>query len=235
MKILPLQENRSTLVEKVCLQLTQAIRHSRADSDELLPPERELAAQFGVSRPVIREAMKRLELQGLLEVKHGIGTRIVNRLHTPLNGSIQLLVNDAQTRLEQSLEVRAVLEPEVARLAAERASAADLKRLRTTHRKLDEARDLSAAIEADMAFHRELASMSGNDIFGLILNSMADLGRASRQATISYAGIEVACTHHARILEAVLKRDARGAEKAMREHILSAIQDLSGQQPRSRK
>lgn len=227
MLVSPLQEDRSTLVEKVCRQLTHAIRHEIKDHTTLLPPERELAAQFGVSRPVVREAMQRLELQGLLEVRHGIGTRIVNRLHAPLNGSITLLVDDAHARLDQSLEVRAALEPAVARLAAERATAAQRKHLRAVHRKLEDAKDLSQAIEADLDFHRTLAQISGNDIFGLVLNSMADLGRASRQATISFAGIEVARTHHGRILDAITRGDPKAAESAMRQHIQSAIADLS--------
>lgn len=234
MTISPLQEDRSTLVEKVCRQLTQAIRHEIPATDSLLPPERELATQFGVSRPVVREAMKRLELQGLLEVRHGIGTRIVNRLHAPLSGSITLLVDDAHARLNQSLEVRAALEPEVARLAAERATAAERKHLRAVHRKLEEATELPQAIEADMDFHRALAQISGNEIFGLVLNSMADLGRASRQATISFAGVEVARTHHSLIMDAVIRGDAKAAELAMRQHIQSAMADLSGGRTRKK-
>jgi GntR family transcriptional repressor for pyruvate dehydrogenase complex len=234
MTLSPLQEDRSTLVEKVCRQLTQVIRHEMNGEDSLLPPERELALQFGVSRPVVREAMKRLELQGLLEVRHGIGTRIVDRLHAPLSGSINLLVGDAHARLTQSLEVRAVLEPEVARLAAERATAAERKHLRSVHRKLEDAKELSQAIEADLDFHRALAQMSGNDIFGLVLSSMADMGRASRQATISIAGVEVARAHHARILDAIIRGDAKAAESAMRQHIQSAIADLSAGRTRKK-
>lgn len=234
MTLTPLQNDRSSLVEKVCRQLTLAIRQERKNDPELLPPERELAIQFGVSRPVVREAMKRLELQGLLEVRHGIGTRVVNRLHAPLNGSITLLIDDAHARLHQSLEVRAALEPEVARLAAERITPAARRQLRAAHRKLEEAQELPEAIEADMEFHRALAQVSGNEIFGLVLSSMADLGRASRQATISVAGVEVARTQHARILEAVIRGDAKAAEAAMRQHIQAALADLSGGRTRKK-
>jgi GntR family transcriptional repressor for pyruvate dehydrogenase complex len=179
--------------------------------------------------------MKRLELQGLLEVRHGIGTRAVNRLHAPLSGSINLLVGDAHARLSQSLEVRAALEPEVARLAAERATAAERKHLRTVHRRLENAKELTEAIEADLEFHKALAQMSGNDIFDLVLTSMADMGRASRQATISAAGVEVARAHHARILDAVVRGDGKAAELAMRQHIQTAIADLSGTRGRQKK
>ncbi len=227
MLITSLQDDRSTLVEKVCRQLAQSIRQDlAADTGGLLPPERQLAAQFGVSRPVVREATKRLELQGLLEVRHGVGTRVVDRLHAPLSGSINLLVGDARQRLTQSLEVRAALEPEVARLAAERATPAQRRHLRAVHQRLEEAETLDAAIEADLEFHRALAELSGNDIFALVLSSMADLGRASRQATISFAGVAVARTHHAAILAAVESGDGIAATAAMRHHIQSAMTDL---------
>jgi GntR family transcriptional repressor for pyruvate dehydrogenase complex len=221
----PVQSHKRSLVEQVCHRLCEAIRKDNPESD-LLPAERDLAARFGVSRPVVREAVKRLELQGLVEVKHGIGTRIVNRLHAPLSGSIALLVSDAHHRLDQAMEVRAAIEPEVARLAAERATPAARKRLRAVHRRLQEAQDLPAAIEADMAFHRTLAQACGNDIFTLVLDSMADLGRASRQTTISTAGVKVAERHHARILDAVLRGDAQEAKAAMRDHIQAAAADL---------
>ncbi|HYF36447.1 MAG TPA: FadR/GntR family transcriptional regulator [Prosthecobacter sp.] len=234
MTLQPIQDDRLSLVEKVCRRLSQAIRQAKEGESDLLPPERDLAAQFGVSRPVVREAMKRLELQGLLEVRHGIGTRVVNRLHAPLNGSITLLIEDGPARLKQSLEVRAALEPEVARLAAERITPAGRKRLRAVHQKLESAQTLPEAIEADIEFHRELARASGNEIFALVLNSMADLGRASRQATISFAGVEVARRHHSVILEAVVSGKAKEAAEAMRQHLEAAMADLSGGRPRKR-
>ena len=234
MKMAALMEDRSTLVDKVCRKLAAVIRQEMTAGDLMLPPERDLAAQFGVSRPVVREATKRLELQGLLEVRQGVGTRVVDRLHAPLSGSISLLVDDARERLRQSLEVRLALEPQVASHAAERATKAQRRRLQAVHDRLASASELSAAIEADLEFHRALAEAAHNDIFALVLNSMADLGRASRQETISHAGVQTACKHHAKILAAVIKGDARAAETAMRQHIRAAIADLAAATHRKR-
>ena len=90
----------SSLVESVSQQLARELR--REGADEWLPAERQLAEQLGVSRRVVGEATKRLELQGLVEVRHGIGIRRADRLHQPLNGSIAILIPDEPDRLRQS-------------------------------------------------------------------------------------------------------------------------------------
>ena len=211
---------------EVCRQLAGEIRSELAGGDGWLQPERALAEKLGVSRPVVREATKRLELQGLLEVRHGIGTKVVDRLHAPLHGSLALLIPDAAERLRKSLEVRAVIEPEVARFAAERASVSQLRALRRIHGRMERAADVVAAAEADFEFHRGLAKASGNEMFMLILDSMADLGRESRRATISFAGVGRAVRHHATILGAVERRAAKAAATAMRQHLRAALDDL---------
>ena len=227
--VLPMEVStvrKHTLVEEVSDRLAEAIRKGRLAVEGLLPSERQLAEQFGVSRPVVREATKRLELQGLVEVRQGIGIRVIDRLHAPVSSAARLLLPEEGERLRQALEVRAILEPEIARRAAERATGTDRERLRQLHEVLKSASDLSAAMEADLAFHRELARVSGNEIFGLMLDSIADLGRESRRATMSEAGVGRAVKQHASVLKGILAGDAKAAERAMRIHIESAVGDL---------
>jgi predicted dehydrogenase len=81
-------------------------------------------------------------------------------------------------------------------------------------------------MEADLAFHREIARVSENEIFGLMLDSIADLGRESRRATMSEAGVGRAVKQHAAVLKAILGGEPKAAEKAMRVHIESAVSDL---------
>lgn len=219
----------STLVEEVCGRLSSALR--RDGAEEWLPPERKLAAQLGVSRTVVREATKRLELQGLVEVKHGVGTRRTGSLHKPLNGSVALLVPDEAERLRQSLEVRLAIEPEMARIAALRARPAQLRELRRVHAGLRQAAGLAEAVEADIGFHRVIARATGNEVFSLILETLSDLGRDSRKATISQAGVERAVKHHEAILAAIGKHDGAGAARAMRHHIEVAVEDLAARLP----
>jgi GntR family transcriptional repressor for pyruvate dehydrogenase complex len=225
-----------SLVEKVCDQLAKIIRHDQEEDDGWLPTERELSAQLGVSRSVVREAAKRLESQGLVEIQHGVGIKAVDKLHKPLNGSLALLIPDAEERLRQLNETRMALEPESARLAAENATSAQLRALRRIHQQLIDAPDNARAIEADMAFHRALAEASGNLMFRLILDSLAEIGLASRQRTIGRVGKFTGVEHHGAILDAVERGDAEAAAAAMRHHITCAGEDmkLRAKGPRSR-
>lgn len=216
----------SSLVDDVCQRLAHEIRKEQTDGDGWLPPERALAEQLGVSRTVVREATKRLELQGLIEVRHGIGIKVVDKLHKPLNGSLSLLIPDAGGRLRQFIEVRSLLEPEVARLAALRAKPAQLRALRKVQQRLAVTRDVDEAVACDMDFHRLLAQASGNEVFALLLESLAELGRESRTVTLSTTGIQRAHEHHEAILKAVEKGDADAAVAAMRYHISGAAEDL---------
>ena len=225
-----------SLVEKVCDQLAKIIRHDQEEDDGWLPTERELSAQLGVSRSVVREAAKRLESQGLVEIQHGVGIKAVDKLHKPLNGSLALLIPDAEERLRQLNETRMAIEPESARLAAENATPAQLRTLSRIHQQLIDAPNNAHAIEVDMAFHRALAEASGNLMFRLILDSLAEIGLASRQRTIGRVGKFTGVEHHGAILEAVERGDAEAAAAAMRHHITCAGEDmkLRVKGPRSR-
>lgn len=217
---------RHSLVEEVSEQLVQAIRNGLVGPTGLLPSERHLATQFGVSRPVIREATKRLELQGLVEVRQGSGIRVVDRLYAPVSEAAKLLLPDVRERLRQCVEVRATIEPEIARRAAERATPEDLASLHEVHERLESSESLEEAMDADVAFHREMARISGNEIFGLMLDSIAEINRDSRRATLTQTGVERALTDHRGILQAVERADGKVAESRMRQHIQGATEDL---------
>jgi len=221
-----------SLVEEVCARIASEIRDEIAEGDGWLPPERDLAVKLGVSRPVVREATKRLELQGLLEVKHGVGTKVVDKLHKPLNGSLALLIPDDKERLRQLMQVRFMLEPENARLAAENASATQTRRLKTALKNLEAADGYDAAVDADMAFHRELAIASGNQIAALLLQSLSDLMQTGLTRGYSRVSTQNALHQHAAILTAIEKRDAATAAKAMRDHLSTAEADLALPKPK---
>jgi len=221
---------KHSLVEEVSDQLAGAIRSGGLAMDGLLPSERHLAEQFGVSRPVVREATKRLELQGLVEVRQGVGIRVVDRLHAPVSAAARLLLPDEGERLRQSLEVRSALEPEIARRVAERANEEEIAELTAIHARLEAAPDLFSAMECDLAFHSELARLSGNEIFALMLDSITDLGRESRRATMSEAGVGRAVKQHAAVLSAITSGDEKAAERAMRDHLDTAVSDLLAHQ-----
>jgi len=225
----------SSLVEVVCQQLAGLIRGDQTGAERWLPAERSLAEQLGVSRTVVREATKRLEQQGLLEVQHGTGIRVVDKLHRPLNGSLELLIPDVAERLQQLNETRLSIEPESAGLAAQRATREQIRALRRIHAELEAAADNAAAIVADLNFHRAVAEASGNLIFRLILDSLAEVGLASRQRTIGRIGKAPAIEHHAQVLDAIEARDPEAARQAMRHHILAAREDMDLPSLKTRK
>ena len=226
MTISPLKPTPS-LVEQVCARLARQLRDEVDSGDDRLPPERLMAERLGVSRTVLREATKRLELQGLLEIRHGSGIRAVNRLHKPLSGSLSILLPELPERLRQLSEARAAIEPEIARQAALKSKAPDLKQLRSIHERLVAAETHDKAVEADIDFHRTLARIAGNEILKLMLESLADLGRESRRVTIGNVGRQRAIDHHAAILNAVAAHDADAAAKAMKHHMDEAARDLA--------
>jgi len=215
-----------SLVHEVSQRLAAEVALRIASGEPFLPPERELAPRLGVSRPVIREATKRLELQGLVEIEHGVGTRVVDKLHKPLNGSLTLLIPDPTERLRQLNETRLAIEPAAAAAAAERATAAQRRELRAIHQRLAAADDSHEAIACDVAFHRALAEASGNLMFRLILDSLADIGLESRQRTIGRVGKAPAVLHHAEILAGLERRDPAAACAAMQRHIEAAGRDM---------
>jgi len=225
----------SSLVEGVCQQLAGLIRGDHSGAERWLPAERSLAEQLGVSRTVVREATKRLEQQGLLEVQHGTGIRVVDKLHRPLNGSLELLIPDIAERLQQLNETRLSIEPDAAGLAAQRATKEQIRALRRIHAELETASDNTAAIVADLNFHRALAEASGNLIFRLILDSLAEVGLTSRQRTIGRIGKATAIEHHARVLDAIDARDPGAARQAMHRHILAAGEDMDLPSLKARK
>lgn len=222
-----------SLVDEVCQRLAGLTRRDHLGDDGWLPTERDLAAQLCVSRSVVREATKRLEQQGLLEIRQGLGIRAVDRLHKPLNGSVRLLIPQAPRRLRQLTEVRLLIEPELARLAAQRGTAAQLRAIRRAHERMISATTDQEGIAADLEFHRQIAAAAGNEICSLLLDSVAELGIESRHATIGTVGVEVAIEHHAAILVAIERRQPGPACECMKRHLETATADLLASQKKS--
>lgn len=224
MKLAPIKPQ--SLVEQASEKLSELILERENMENRKLPSERQLAEQMGVSRQVIREAIKRLELQGLLEVRQGVGIQIVDNLHRPLNSSLSLLIPDKVERLRQLQETRMAIEPEAARLAALRVTPEQVKMLWQILDRLEDASDTTTCIQVDLDFHRTLAEVSGNLMFRLILDSLAEIGMESRLLTIGRIGKEPAIDHHRQIMNAVEANDPDAAAEAMRFHLIEAWRDM---------
>jgi len=220
---------RTPLVEQVTQLLVQRIAQPGSPG-QMLPAERELSREMGVSRPVLREAIRNLEMQGLVEVRHGVGVRVINKPHRPLVGAFDRLAGSSRERLAQFAVARLVIEPGVARLAASSASAGQVRGLRKNLVAHAAERGLAQAAELDLDFHRQIALIAGNPILLTILDALADVARETRVVSMQAFGVEFAVKgailQHTPIADAIASHDADAAEQAMRSHLLEAQRDV---------
>jgi DNA-binding FadR family transcriptional regulator len=218
---------RSTAAE-VLHAITQAIEQGEYGVGTLLPAERQLATQFGVSRVVVREAAKKLEQRGLISIRQGVGVRVVNNRSRPIQDSFYASVPEEKTRLRQCAQARVLIEPELAALATQNPRRAEfLPRLHAAQERLRDEADVAQAALHDIAFHEVIAEMAGNKVLALMLASVAELGRLSREHTLKEYGVRRAYDFHETIIAAIATGDASAARQAMKTHLTAALGDLS--------
>ena len=213
---------RSSLVSEVVTLLREVIESKGLKPGDRLPTEAELVASLEVSRPVLREAVSRLETLGLIRVRRGLGMFVGDR--DSLAGCLKLVRTAMAVTprdLTQFADLRSALEHHGARRAAERATKADVTELERLCDEMDRPElPYEKAIGIDFAFHRKLVEISGNE---LMLNVMLVLQEfiveAMLQTTPRPRDRGVSRRLHRAILEAVRAGDPEAAEAAMREHM----------------
>jgi GntR family transcriptional repressor for pyruvate dehydrogenase complex len=222
----PIQPAR--LYERIVEQIERRILNGDLKLGDKLPPERELAEQLTVSRTAVREAVKALREKGLVEVQPGRGTFIKNGTTQAVRLSLGLMMRFGGADGSASLvEVREIIEPEIAALAAARATEDDIAAMREAVSAMDEALDDPVTfIEADLDFHLALAVATKNVLIPMLIDSIVDILREQR-TRIFYVqgGPERGQYHHKRILEAIIAHDSYAAQAAMRAHLQQVSQD----------
>jgi GntR family transcriptional repressor for pyruvate dehydrogenase complex len=218
----------SRLYEQIVQQVEESIHKGAMKAGDQLPPERELAQQFGVSRTAVREAVKALREKGLVEAYPGRGTFITDGTSYSMRQSLDRMLKAGQADGSGLLvEVREILEPEIAAMAATRADAEDLASMREQVAIMDQARkDPDAFIEADLDFHLALAEAAANPIILSLIDSIVGLLREQRMGIFQVeGGPERGQYHHKRILEAIVHKDPAGAREAMKAHLRQVRED----------
>ena len=195
---------------------------------ERLPPERKLCARLGVSRTVVREALNLLEARGLISIEHGRGAVVSGGNPRAVRDALGLLLRVQPKTLWELLEMRMILEVEVAGLAAERAGPDDLATMRL---RLDEMRRSievpEGCVDADVEFHALLARGARNEVLLTMLEPVVELLRASRRVTAARPGNALrALGEHEQILRRVEAKDAAGARREMRAHLAKTSEDI---------
>lgn len=219
------QPNRSTQVVE---QLTQLILNGELKSKELLPPERDLAAQLGVSRNVVREAIKILQSRGLLTIRHGVGTVVNGVSSEPLQQVFTHALHGQEDALLKLTEVRLLVEVEMAALAAQRATRENLHKIRAAFEAMEASvDDPQRYVQCDREFHSALAEATQNNVFALVMEATSALTRQARVYTLEAgASVRQSLRIHREILEAVEAGDAILAASQMRAHLKMVEADL---------
>lgn len=226
-----MKNNRLThtrLYEQMAQNIREQIVRGELSAGDKLPNERLLAEQFGVSRTVVRETIKTLKQEGLIEVRPGLGTFVVDATGEALTQSFGLLMSISKERsLMDIVEIREILEPEIAALAATRATPEDIEGMERAIVVMDDnLKSIPQYTEGDHSFHLTLAKATKNSIIPLLMASIVDLLQELRTRIAQVEGArERGQEHHRRIIQAVKAKDPQAAREAMQAHLRQVRRD----------
>lgn len=212
---------RSRIYEQIVLQLQQEIMSGQTQPGTRLPTERELATQFGVSRASIREALSVLQSRGMVETRQGGGTVVCASSGTTLLGTLNDRLAEPNANITNPLEIRSMFEPQIAYLAAVRATNAEIGVMADwLHRQEEVVAAGSTGIDEDTAFHFAIARGAHNDLILVIIRHINDALRETREWSLrARTGAQRSIQQHHNILTAIAAHDAEAAEAAMAAHL----------------
>jgi GntR family transcriptional repressor for pyruvate dehydrogenase complex len=214
---------RLYLVEHVSNELRSMIFDGHFEPDNILPAESDIAEMFSVSRTVVRESMRNLRSQGIVEVSQGKLPRVKVPDAQAAIETLSALMKMRKGSLNDLLEVRYAVDGEIAFLAAKRATEKDILKIEQIVHDMEHAKNLNDAIEFDMRFHRTLADATGNPIFVVLIETLKGLLIESQYASYAEHGLHDVAGPHRRIIEAVKNKDGNAAKEAMIDHLVFGI------------
>lgn len=219
----PVEKQR--VAEEIAEQLRGLILNGQYPPGSKLPPERELSKRLRVNRASLREALKKLEHLGLVRIRQGDGTRVQNFMETggielvqhllPLGGGKPELIRDL-------LEFRRIFGREIARLAAARSSQDKdgIAKLRAIADKADQTHGAAELFDLDFEFYVVLASLSGNQVMLLLINTVRDGVRGFLPLLANLAApTDAVRKHHRDLIAAIEQNDVAGAGKVADEYL----------------
>jgi GntR family transcriptional repressor for pyruvate dehydrogenase complex len=214
---------RITVSEEITKKVIELINNGALQPGDKLPSERDLMEQLQVSRSSVREALRSLSLVGILDTRPGDGTYVSEHLLGALAGQLEWGSLLGKQDLLELMEVREPLEIYAAGVAAERADAAQLAKLRATVERCqgaDAAGDMEALLNADYDFHVTLVRMTGNHALAQLLEIFNNLLREYvKQQRLGFCMEPPAEASHEAIYQAVEGGDKEAARAAMTRHI----------------
>lgn len=222
---------RATLADRLATLLSTQIDSGRLAPGDRLPTEAQLGATHGVSRSVVREAVHRVKSRGLLVARQGSGVYVAApALHKPLEFDPTVL--ESIDAVVQVVEVRRVLEGEIAALAAERATRVQVAGLRRSLAAIDAAAAAGHdGVAEDLAFHRAIGEATGNPQFSRLLGFLEQYLRESMRITRGNEArrldfMQAVRKEHRGIVDAIAAGDARAARRAASSHLVHSAKRL---------
>ncbi len=221
------QVRKARRYEQVAEQIQRLIIRGVLKPGDRLPPERELTRKFGVARSSIRDAIRTLEVMGILEPRQGHGTVVREISADSLVVPLASVLMRKREMIAELVDVRRMIEPALARRAAVNATVEELAQLEDIlDRQQAKMRRGEPTIDEDSEFHYTVALAARNSVILKVLDLLMDLLRESRTRSLQVPGrIERSYAGHRRILRALKRRDAGAAETAVRKH-LKEIEDI---------
>ena len=223
-------ETKATkLYEDIAARMIAQIHAGTLRPGDRLPPERALAEEYGVSRTAIREALRSMEMMGCVESRVGEGTFIKAPSLSNIVDPFSMVLTQNRQLGSELIEVRLILETEVAALAARRRTDEQLTDLEQAIQ--DMKGDIESGgmgVEADAAFHSILAEAAGNEALHVMLDMCEGMLSRTRPITQAVKGVpKMALKDHAAICEAIRIRDEKAARRLMRTHLNRALRNLT--------
>jgi GntR family transcriptional repressor for pyruvate dehydrogenase complex len=207
--------------EQVAEQIRKLISEGTLKPGDLLPPERELAGKLGVGRSSIRDAVRTLEVMGILEPRQGHGTVVRDLSADALVVPLSLVLTRKRELVTELLDVRRMIEPGLAARAAKNATEEEIAQMRAIlDRHEAKLRRGEQAIDEDSDFHYSIALAARNSLVLRVFDVLMDLLRESRSRSLQVPGRpKRSFDGHRRILRAIESRDAKAAEAAVHKHL----------------
>ncbi len=226
MPFVPLSKTR--LFEGVVEQIQEEIRKGVLKPGDKLPSERELAEMLNVSRNSLREALRTLEIMNYVEIKPGEGVYIKKIRMDDLLAPVTSAISMDKGMIMDLLDVRDVIEAEMAQRAAIFATPEDIARIGKSLEAAKAAIESGeSGLEEDSDFHMAIAQATHNTAFVMLMNIIKDSLTLSREATLQIKGQPLrTLKDHEKVFEAIQKKDPEMARELMQEHILNAKENI---------
>ena len=221
-------DNKEDVTHLLILRFQQMISDGVLTPGTKLPSERELATHFSVARSSLRQALKVLEIMGVITQKVGDGSYLNRDASSVLSVPMEFLFLLDDTSVQELTELRFLIEPALAAKAAERANSEDIALLRQSVKDLENSKgDRVKLVASDLLFHRAIFQASGNRLTGRLFHIIHRAMLNMMMVTSQLVELEHTLAFHKPILAAIEKRDARLAERLMSDHLADASELLT--------